>query len=251
MNLFFSDVKGFFNFKNKRILLEQLTPYDIDHKKIRIGSDQDGGYVVADCNLDNVAALYSYGIAEEDLFDLQFSQNFEKPVFQYDPYVDRSPSALNNPLISFKKQGVSSVKDHQHDTLENHIIENGHTSNPLFLKMDIEGMEWEVLAAIPDSILQQFDQIVLELHGLEFFSKYSDYNRILKKINQHFVLFHVHGNNGLGKPTLSDIPCLLEVSFIHKKYVSQKSISKEASPSALDRPNCPNKPEIILDYWLK
>jgi hypothetical protein len=250
VRLLLADVAGFLNFTNRQRLVKQLTPYDVGYRKIRLGGDRDGGYIVADCQLDTVAAMYSFGIADDDLFDLAFAQNFKKPVYQYDPFVEKSPSESINPLIRFNKRGVSDRKTDLFDTLENFVRENGHTDQDLFLKMDIEGAEWEVFASIPPAVLQQFSQIVLEFHGFEFFSRYDHYIRCLEIINAQFVLFHVHGNNGLGKPAFSKIPCLLEASFINKKYVAQKTIATQPCPSEIDRPNCPTKPELRLDYWL-
>lgn len=136
-----------------------IIPYDTKFKKVRLGTSMDSGYVIA--NMKTFDALYSYGCDNKFSFETDFWKKYGCQCYLY----DHTQNTIENmpKYITFKKEGVSNVKCIDMNTIDSHIIDNGHTnSQNLFLQMDVEGAEWKSLAA--SKYLTNFSQIVIEFH---------------------------------------------------------------------------------------
>ena len=72
------------------------------------------------------------------------------------------------------------------DSLANHLKINNDLGKRKVLKMDVEGAEWESLDSTPQDILIEFDQIVIELHGINNFLNIDIKIRVLQKLNENF-----------------------------------------------------------------
>ena len=102
-------------------------------------------------------------------------------------------------------------------TLEELIIENGHSSEKnMILKMDIESFEWNTLKDLPDDILNQFKYITIEFH---FNKDPNIYYEVLRKLYKTHQVFYFYCNNGKYVVTFGDnrICLLLEVSWVIRK----------------------------------
>ena len=120
---------------------DKLRKYIVPHKtnlnKIRIGNKSDGGYVICE-GLPEYDALYSYGSDDQITFEKEFYNKYDKQSYVYDHTVD---SITNKPdYLHFFKEGVSNHKTHNMDTVDNHVMRNGHINcKNLFAQIDIEG----------------------------------------------------------------------------------------------------------------
>lgn len=133
--------------------------------------------------------------------------------------------------------------------------------NNIFLKMDIEGFEFNWLDSMTIEDLQRFSQIVLEVHWP--FDLYR--MNMLKKLNETHYIIHIHGNNFCdrdipkhhpsgrtydGMLTINNnnlkpitLPEVFEVTYINKT-LCKGEIKKIYFPTILDFPNNPYAEDI-------
>lgn len=227
----------------------------------RHGRDNDGGYVVPKVALESADALIGYGIADDASFEDQFSQIYDKPSYGYDCSIESVESSshlfklvseciaskdyLYSNNLSFNQMKVSSFADH--------IRDNNLIGKKIFVKMDIEGAEYD---AFDDILLNRnnITGIVLEIH-------FSDKNiertvNLLSKLNRNFLLLHVHGNNCARKSfeasnVIGKLPYVIELTYINKFLIGGYEISKDQShPNRLDMPNCKNHDLIKFEIMM-
>lgn len=241
--------------------LNELKPYGLaNSSRIRIGSDTDGGYVLLDRRLENIEVVYSYGINDNSDFELMFCEKYNTVARLFDHTIDGPP--LKKDFFYFNKEGVGSKKTEYLDTIENHIRQFGDGDKKLILKMDVEGAEWDILRHTPNTILELFEQIIIEVHNFHSFqpnyngsnlskSKIEKKTNVIKSLNKLFYLYHVHANNyePLFYINQFRLPNSMELTFVNKKYFKPKKYSKTIFPTEFDRPNWKNRKEINLHFW--
>lgn len=233
--------------------LSLMTPFDIDIPKRRIGPNTDGGYVFAD-RIDPSQAIVSYGISTEYRFDRLMAEAGHK-VYMFDHTIDGIDRAHAN--MMWHKEGVaglSSPPDRLY-SIEDHLVRHDILGDRLILKMDVEGAEFDSLGLCPDETLSRFEQIVLEVHSLVLLNDREFRDRcvaMLRRINRHFTLFHVHANNCDGPDGIRivagfPVSNLLELSYIKTSAVT-RSASRTLYPTAFDYPNVPAKDKLLWFY---
>ena len=241
--------------------LKELRPYDqLNSKRIRLGPQEDGGYVMLDSGLEDIEVLYSYGVKDNSDFELMFCEKYQAIARLYDHTVDEGPLKRN--FLFFKKEGVGPKKTKYLDTIENHIKKNGDGEKKLILKMDVEGAEWDTFTHIPNSILSLFEQIVVEVHFFHSImpnfvgvnlspSKVEKKTHAIKKINNLFYLYHVHANNYNPLYYLDGfkLPNSMELTFVNKKYFQTPEYSKTIFPTEIDFPCHKSRKDIKLHFW--
>jgi hypothetical protein len=119
----------------------------------------------------------------------------------------------------------------------------------VYIKMDIEGSEYDVL----EDILvhsKKINGMVIEFHNLK--QLWSEYLFLIEQIKKNFEIIHIHGNNCCGCISGTNVPLLVEVSFIKRTLLTEQelnSINNRAYPVAgLDKPNLSNKPDIAISF---
>ncbi|MFM8735843.1 MAG: hypothetical protein ACKOC8_11685 [Pirellulales bacterium] len=205
--------------------------------KIRIGKEADGGYVMLD-DFTGIGVAYSIGICDEVSWDLAMAER-GIDVFQYDHTIDRLP--LEHGRFHWSKTGLGPQATADLETLPRLLDGNGHRGRrDMLLKCDIEGCEWEVLAALPDDCLQQFKQIVIEVHFLE---RLADpefaalAGRAVAVLTAGHRVIHVHANNHRPYAIVGGIPVpsVLELTLVRTRDVALEK-SDELFPGPLDSP---------------
>ena len=214
-----------YNKKNNSSIYQLLKPKTIlGKKKVRIGRNQDGGYILLN-DFENIKIAYSFGINNEISFDKDLAdKNID--IFMYDHTIDRLP--FQNKRFHWKKIGLTGKigKINNKKTIQELMNENGHINEKnMILKIDIEGEEWDVLDNISTDILTKFKYIIVEFHFNNKFASY--YLKVFTKINRSHQIFHLHCNNFGTLIYFEDsIICnALEISFIIKennKFVEYK-----------------------------
>ena len=232
-------------------LKKLLTPYNIPFSKIRVGNNGDGGYIIFNTRLRQLDSVYSYGINNDVSFDLNFTDLSDAPIFMFDHTINNLPVQHKN--FHFIKESGN------YENIKKHISNTFPKSNRLFLKMDIEGHEWDIFNRLDDTTLLQFEQMTIEFHNLEFLQNdyfgnfgisYDIMYSVFSKLNKHFYLGHIHGNNCGG---FKDIPNTIECTYIRKDLLgSIPEIETIPYPiSELDYPNAASIPDYTLDWWIK
>jgi len=232
-------------------LKKALTPYAIPYQKIRVGRKIDGGYPLFNHKLNEITATFSYGINDDVSFELQFTNYSSSIIYMYDHTISGLPQEHSQ--FYFKKEAGSC------ENIVKHVTSTGNMGkNTLFLKMDIEGYEWELFKNIPIEILSCFQQIVVEFHNLEFLQNehfgfigmtHDDMAEVFEKLNTVFYLGHIHGNNCGG---IKEIPNTVECCYIRKDLlVTPPPVETATYPVEwIDYPNNINIPDYILDWWI-
>jgi hypothetical protein len=179
---------------NVNMLCELLEIYDpLGFSFIRVGNDFDGGYVLVD-KLNELEAVLSFGVGTDISFEIELSKSVSMLAL-YDHTVDELPTRIHNAV--FVKTGLSDHSGDNFCTLEEALIQFHPYSN-ILLKMDIEGAEWAVFRNTREDVLNQFQQIVIEFHGIHKISdptKAEEMIAALLKINSTHRLVHLHSNN--------------------------------------------------------
>ncbi len=220
---------------------------------IRAGQKGDGGYVMMD-SFEAVEAAYSLGVDDNVSWD-DFIVARRIPVYMYDPTVEGPPH--NHPLFNFAKVGITGNpnQDVGMRRLCDLMVENGHqNSKNLLLKMDIEGYEWSVFDSLSDNQLNQFTQIICELHGMQEMFTGEGYflrSKSLMRLSRHFVLVHLHANNVGVRTTKFGVTLhdLLEATFVRKDLLPHAH-PVDTLRTDLDHTNDATRAEVDLQgFW--
>ena len=200
------------NIENKYFDIDDLKVYHID-KKTRIGKPGDGGYCILLQNSYDV--LLSGGISYDTSFEEQFLQKYNNIKCEaFDGSINSLPKNSNK-KINFTKKFIGF--DNNNNYTNCHDIINNY--NDIFLKMDIEGGEYDFFRSLTEKQIQKFKQIVLEVHFPNTIRRWEMLNRLAKT---HYLI-HVHGNNFQKKVAIKD----LENNFVKIKILPCKTNSKK------------------------
>ncbi len=197
-------------------------------------------------------AAYSFGINYDASWDLQIADK-GIPVHLYDHTIPAPPQMHHN--FHFQPRGICG---HRRApglmTLADCLRQNGHSNAvALLLKMDVEGWEWDVFSECPSTLLDKFQQIVVEYHGLTHSAyqprRFGETIQILEKLNQTHQVVHVHANSLSSVLAVKRLvlPDLLEVTYIRRSDFSHKIVDDERIfPTDLDEPTLDSSPALYL-----
>lgn len=255
-----------------------LKPFFVDNEDlVRLGSIDDGGYVVPTQTIKTSDVLISFGVSDNWEFEKDFLKKSSAKLLAYDHTIDK-----NFWLLKFKKDLIKFIqlkifkpkklyKMFQYlDFLlffkmkknnEFHLKKIGKCQNclclndiilnhlkdekKLFLKIDIEGSEYDILE---DIILNKskIQGIVIEFHEIS-----KNINKIIdftKKINTDLCLVHIHANNYSMKES-SQFPEAIELTYSKKNlHLDIKSNDKVYPLKNLDYPNSKRSPDIKISF---
>ena len=209
---------------------------------IRIGPNSDGGYIIADgLQYD---AFISCGIGNDIRFEEDFLKKYPNlKCFAFDGTIVQFPQHNSN--IEWINKNISSYNSQSTTNLSNYL-----TGNNIFLKMDIEGSEFNWIDYCTTEQLKKFSQIVIEIHW-----PFDNYRcNLLKKLAETHYLIHVHGNNYNAKNIPSHLPCgrsdsgfitinkidfpeVFEATYIRKDLLPNAQKITKQFPTHLDKPN--------------
>lgn len=187
-------------------------------KRILLGHKSDGCYVLLD-DLKNIKIAYSFGIGRRIQFDLELAKR-GIDVYMYDHTIKSLP--FPNEKFHWKKIGIAGKKTNniKMKTLENLIIENGHTAEKnMILKMDVEFYEWESLIDLKEKTLNQFKYIAIEYHFRDEkkSTEVDAYYKVIKKLYKTHQPFYIrcNGNRSFKVNFGNNRIChIMEVSYI-------------------------------------
>ena len=258
--------------------LKIFAPYKVEGLQ-RIGNVHDGGYVVHLPSLQYVDCLMNYGVGYNVRFEKEFYKLTGKPVYAFDPTLKKVSNITDilkrgdlytggKQLFrmimwmlqekNLPKQGIHLYRRRlgwqqfrAFKTLDYHLTKYNLHNKKLFLKIDIEGAEYDVLKE--DSFytnVQNVVQLVFEFHYVK--EKLAELAGIMKRLSQTHSLIHIHGNNNAstfvynGKNVAEGI----EVVFLHNSFVPEKKLSQKSYPvEGLDFPCNWRRKDIVLDFF--
>ena len=183
-----------------------------NYKLIRLGKNNDGGYLVGRKSLMNSKNLISFGISDDWSFEDQFQKiNKDILIYAFDDKLDFKwlfKNCIKNlkRLIFFEielKDFINSIfsvfnfkKFLRKINFKKKFIQQGDISSitankdKIFFKIDIEGSEYRILDELI-KIKHKLQAIVIELHDIDIHR--DKIVNFIKKINLEVT--HIHPNN--------------------------------------------------------
>ena len=226
----------------------------------RIGSNNDGGYLVGKNSLKKANCLISFGINDDWSFELSLKKIRNNiSIFCYDDQL-----CFKFLLKNFIIQLILVFSNCNFNLLKNRLnvlityffflgkvnyckkrINNKNFNKIFFkkknilLKIDIEGSEYRILDKII-KIQNKLEGLIIEFHEVHLNIK-----RIKKFVKQlKLKLIHTHGNN-FGKLDNFNDPTLLELTFEKNSSILDNN---PKFPNFLDNPNNKKKIDLILKF---
>ena len=234
-----------------------LKPYDVDiDDLIRIGPNSDGGYVIHKESLNLTKKIITCGLND----DWKFEKNFKKlnkncRIEAYDHTINNKfwYERFKKDIIHFfllKKLSLRKIikifdyldykkffkNENKHflqkivkkpkNNNEISLIDLIANDESIFLKIDIEGDEYDILQDINQKS-ENLISLVIEFHEIQKNLKLIE-NFITKVSN--LKLIHIHANN-FKKVDMNGNPNDIELTFINEKkiYISKKKIISKIS----------------------
>jgi len=267
------------------ILTKKLKPIEVQNL-IRIGRENDGGYVIPKSVFELCDGLLSYGINKDWTFEKDFlKRNPNAIIHCYDHTLNlftlfiftlksfflsfihallldkkRCGNALKGlgvipdyftffktPQIHFKNR-VWDSNILKSKTIQDTITEiTSQKVDKIFIKMDIETAEYRVL----NSIFENDKKIIgmaIEFHRLDKYHK--EFNDLIDRVLNTFYIVHIHGNNYSKILDQNNFPSVVEITFINKDFFKGPiKTSKKIYPiEGLDQPNRHSKPDCELIF---
>jgi len=241
---------------------------------IRIGRNNDGGYLVEKDSILKSNSLVSFGIGFDWTFEKDFFNYRKIPIHCYDhtlkySYIKKfsrhslfsllKPSMWRFDAFKELKKKIFLYKDYKNFFKEDVVhfrsaigigfkrirlkeIFDRIRQNPIFLKIDIEGSEYRILEEIIE--FQKFIcGVVIEFHDIDLHE-----DKILNFINNFKLkLVHVHAQNPGGEQYLTESgdPTQLEMTFSN---VENFLDINPQIPHNLDQASDPRFAEIKLYF---
>ena len=228
-------------------LIELMKVRDLGFNLIRVGPNNDGGYLIPDI-LNEIEDCFSPGIGNIYEFEKELrTKNIS--LFLADNTVDKENIKIDK--FDFIKKNLSSKNDKNEITLEKWIKDKSKYNNSnLLLQMDIEGSEYEVINSTSTECLELFKVMIIEFHFLEKLYNRLSYNifsSCIKKILKSFEIAHIHPNNCQGTFNIcgEKLPTAIEITFIRKDLCRKKG-KVDNLPHKFDQKNIKGLPEIKL-----
>lgn len=229
--------------------LNILAPFNTEIPLIRVGGSGDGGYLLPD-DLDGIVACFSPGVDATMTFDTEI---MERGIPCY--LADASVEGLTAPhaMATFDKLFLGPKTSGRFISLGDWVARYAPPDGDLLLQMDIEGAEYETLNAANAETLKRFRIIVLEVHDVNHLTRpapHSLMSQTFEKLNDMFVLTHVHPNNYTPVARIAgwSIPPLLELTYIRRDRVNEAHPAM-VLPHPLDEKNVGTKPDFPLPHF--
>ena len=228
-----------------------LKVYKHPFVKIRLGKQNDGGYVIVDIP----QAQYDLYLSAYDGTSISFEQDFCKKYPNvkcnlYDGFLQKIYTQQNhfnmntnmNSNIQFVHQRIGALETTKETNWHSSI--NRHDN--LFVKMDMKGGgEFPWLESLSKRQLSKIAQLVIGFH----FPNLISHERMFKKLNETHYLVHIHGCNfhGYTKHKHVLVPLVFVCTYLNKKYFpSLPELNDTAFPTTLDSPNNVHASDLVL-----
>jgi hypothetical protein len=215
----------------------------------RVGSANDGGYLMCANLTEKLRAAYSYGVGPNDEWGCEVATRYRVPVHQYDCFDPARPRCATGRFV-FHNECIAArrgtIDSRAFDTLANQIGRNGDSGQRVVVKIDVEGAEWDALLATPDAVLEQIVQMPMELH-LPRGESGDDATKVLavlEKLARHFVVANLHFNNNTCAAQAEPLPgWVFQVLLVNRRAAVVKPGARRAAMSPLNAPDNPAKPD--------
>lgn len=212
---------------------------------VRIGSKTDGGYILAD-DISMHDFLISFGVEQNVDFEERMYALGIDGIHMYDYSVDGPPRPIKGAAFFKEKIGVGIGETSLHE-----CIQRTPESVDYILKMDIEGSEWDTLAATKSLDLGKFRQITLEAHWMQNLwddKFYMSVKNALENLRATHTPVLVHANNNVPLMVLGNSPMPMVFEVLYLRTVDYSWPEQNDPFEGLITRNDPHFPEIGLTF---
>lgn len=227
----------------------KLWPVKTRFPLIRIGSENDGGYLIPN-DLNGITACFSPGVDINSSFEKELLKREGIPSHLADYSVDGPPQGFT--AKSFLKKYLGAFDDDIYITLDNWVSDNTQlkVSEDLLLQMDIEGGEYTTVLRASDETLKKFRIIIIEIHDVEAWAQknfFAIVESFFHKLLMNFNVVHNHPNNCCGIVNIGGFlaPRVFELTLLRKDRASSDGFCK-VFPHHLDKPNLIGNADLVL-----
>ncbi len=129
--------------------MRRFRPIKISIPLTRLGSDNDGGYLIPD-DFGGVVACFSPGVSTNTSFETSLLEKYNVPSYLTDPTLTANQRDEIDKIFDLEDKYLGGCNDRDMFDLENWMQIKGYgacTNYSLVLQMDIEGYEFDVLLA--------------------------------------------------------------------------------------------------------
>jgi hypothetical protein len=233
-------------------LIDFLRPVKTKFNMIRVGGDNDGGYLLPN-DLLGISACFSPGVDVTASFEIDLCKRGIGSHLA-DASVDSAPKGFTP--RSFTKKYLGGYNDDTHMTLAAWMHEQRAFMGDFILQMDIEGGEYTTLLCTPPDVLRKFRIIAVEIHNVQtWFTPlaWPVVTTFFEKLLEDFRVVHNHPNNNCPFVEVDGIlmPTVFELTLLRKDRTIALDYCDEF-PHPLDQPNVLDKPDRPLpEGWYK
>lgn len=227
------DINNKISMQNCEKFREQLIKMSSDLPLKMIGSpEKDGSYPILTYQNFKKIKVISIGVGNNIIFDEGMS-NLGATVWCFDHTVApriKNKHKQNIFYMAFGIKGATPIPKCKSLKEIIQLTEDVKVFDATILKLDCEGVEWDVLTNNSIKLLSQFDQIIVELHNLDRFSSINFAKMALKnfkKLENDFLVTYLAPNNFTPIVRLANDllwPFTLEVLLVNKKLVKKSNI---------------------------
>lgn len=202
-----------------------LQPFGCDDI-IRVGKNNDGGYLVNEKDVINTSELISFGVGSDISFERHFTSINDCSVTAYDGTITDNQSdffANNNRFINENIENTKKIET---------ILQDKHG---VFINCDIDGWEYNILN---EFIIQskKITGLCIEFHGLTEYKNFNNLTNFISKFGLNLI--HTHINNYSYRHIDNTIiPDVIELTFSSSENVYLDPFI--SLPHHLDMPNNP------------
>jgi hypothetical protein len=230
-------------------LTKMLSPIKTKYELIRIGGENDGGYLLPN-DLIGIDACFSPGVADNASFehDLFLKTGILSHLADYS--VNGPPNNLK--CKSFTKKYLGCINDDTTITLDSwvNLMEDVHLNTDFIMQMDIEGAEYPTLLDTSVDVLLKFRIITIEFHQTYAWGQLNFFNiakSLFDKLLCFYYVVHNHPNNNDGSVDLGglNIPRTFELTLLRKDRSYMGGFCHQF-PHPLDRENVLHCANLIL-----
>ena len=216
---------------------------DVFTPLMRVGPNEDGGYVLPLGAYHSTRAVISFGVNVDWRFERKLFEDLSVPMILYEDksvlglltryllgglgkfvlgrvdsrvVLDRC-SRIIDYFLFFCNSNISLKREWVDASLSRSVFQSSpiHT----LLKCDIEGGEYEILESILDN-QEKFNIVAIEFHDVNL--NLEQLRLFVNTMKENFFLVHLHVNNS-GKVSHDGVPDVLELTFGRKELVSEYS----------------------------
>lgn len=236
-------------------LVKTLRPVKTKYELIRVGGDNDGGYLLPN-DLSGISTCFSPGV--------DVTATFEKDLLARgirshlaDASVDGAPDGLE--VASFTKKHLGPHTTGDYMSLEYWVKSKAPPPWPVgdfILQMDIEGAEYQTILATPMDTMRRFRIIAIEVHNAQHWFNpvaWGVVQGFFDKLLADFHVVHLHPNNNCPMMQVDNVlfPTVFELTLLRKDRAEVEGFADDL-PHPLDQPNVLDKPDRPMpEGWYK